>query len=142
MATTISSRTPEGVPNHCPICDTLICIEPSQPPGDAPCPGCGTLLWFIRTSEHVLLYESRLIAPVREEIVRILCKRLGLSPDRLAFSSSFVEDMGADSLDLVELVMALEEEFGIGIPDEDAENIQTVGDAIDYIILHRREGSN
>jgi hypothetical protein len=42
----ISSRTPEGFPHHCPICDADICIEPSRPPGDAPCPNCGHLLWF------------------------------------------------------------------------------------------------
>jgi hypothetical protein len=50
MTGTISTRTPEGAPNHCPVCDSLICIEPSQPPGDAPCPNCGTLLWFFGTS--------------------------------------------------------------------------------------------
>ena len=59
--------------------------------------------------------------------------RLGVEPEKVTDEASFVEDLGADSLDTVELVMAFEEEFGIDIPDEDAEQMRTVGDAIKYL---------
>ena len=68
-------------------------------------------------------------ARVREIIV----EELGVEADKVTSDASFVDDLGADSLDTVELVMAFEEEFGIDIPDEDAEQMRTVGDAISYI---------
>ncbi|SMO78886.1 acyl carrier protein [Balnearium lithotrophicum] len=73
---------------------------------------------------------------IEEKVKEIIADRLGVDPDEVTPDASFIEDLGADSLDTVELVMALEEEFGIEIPDEDAENIKTVGDAIEYIKSH------
>jgi acyl carrier protein len=73
----------------------------------------------------------------KEKIVEIIASQLGVEPEEVIPEASFVDDLGADSLDTVELVMALEEEFGIEIPDEDAENISTVGDAMSYIELHK-----
>jgi len=73
---------------------------------------------------------------IKQKVREIVADRLGVDPEEVTPEASFVEDLGADSLDTVELVMALEEEFGIEIPDEDAEKIQTVGDAIDYIKNH------
>lgn len=70
---------------------------------------------------------------VQDKITEIIVEQLGVKPEEVVPEASFVDDLGADSLDTVELVMALEEEFGIEIPDEDAEKIQTVGDAIRYI---------
>lgn len=70
---------------------------------------------------------------VEEKVRNIIVEQLGVSGDEVVPSASFVDDLGADSLDLVELVMVLEEEFGYEIPDEDAEKIQTVQDAISYI---------
>jgi acyl carrier protein len=70
---------------------------------------------------------------VKEKIIAIIAEQLGVSEDEIKIESHFVDDLGADSLDLVELVMALEEEFGQEIPDEDAEKIQTVKNAIEYI---------
>ncbi len=70
---------------------------------------------------------------VNDKITEIIVEQLGVKPDEVTPEASFVDDLGADSLDTVELVMALEEEFGIEIPDEDAEKIQTVGDAVKYI---------
>ena len=70
---------------------------------------------------------------VAEKITEIIVEQLGVKPEEVTAEASFIDDLGADSLDTVELVMALEEEFGIEIPDEDAEKIQTVGDAIKYI---------
>ncbi|MBU3759001.1 MAG: acyl carrier protein [Candidatus Omnitrophica bacterium] len=70
---------------------------------------------------------------VNDKITEIIVEQLGVKPEEVIPEASFVDDLGADSLDTVELVMALEEEFGIEIPDEDAEKIQTVGDAIRYI---------
>ena len=71
--------------------------------------------------------------PVAERVKEIIVEQLGVKREEVTPEASFVDDLGADSLDTVELVMALEEEFGIEIPDEDAEKIQTVGDAIKYI---------
>jgi len=70
---------------------------------------------------------------VDERVKKIIGEQLGVEEDEVTSEASFVEDLGADSLDTVELVMALEEEFGIEIPDEDAEKILTVGKALDYI---------
>lgn len=70
---------------------------------------------------------------VQDKITEIIVEQLGVKAEEVVPEASFVDDLGADSLDTVELVMALEEEFGIEIPDEDAEKIQTVGDAIKYI---------
>jgi acyl carrier protein len=70
---------------------------------------------------------------VPEKIVEIIVEQLGVKPEEVTPEASFVDDLGADSLDTVELVMALEEEFGIEVPDEDAEKLVTVGDAIKYI---------
>jgi acyl carrier protein len=73
------------------------------------------------------------MATVDERVKKIIAEQLGVEEDEVTSEASFVEDLGADSLDTVELVTALEEEFGIEIPDEDAEKILTVGKALDYI---------
>ncbi len=70
---------------------------------------------------------------VQEKVTSIVAEQLGVKAEEVTLESSFVDDLGADSLDTVELVMALEEEFSIEIPDEDAEKITTVGDAIKFI---------
>ena len=70
---------------------------------------------------------------VEEKIKGIVAEQLGVKPEEVTPQASFIDDLGADSLDTVELVMALEEEFSIEIPDEDAEKMTTVGDAVKYI---------
>jgi acyl carrier protein len=76
---------------------------------------------------------GKAMGTVDERVKKIIGEQLGVEEDEVTPDASFVEDLGADSLDTVELVMALEEEFGIEIPDEDAEKILTVGKALDYI---------
>ncbi|UCE23748.1 MAG: acyl carrier protein [Candidatus Zixiibacteriota bacterium] len=73
---------------------------------------------------------------VEERVKEIIVEQLGVEATQVTDRAKFVEDLGADSLDTVELVMALEEEFSIEIPDEDAEKIVSVGDAISYIAAH------
>ena len=73
------------------------------------------------------------MAAVDEKVKQIIVEQLGVDEGEVTPSASFVDDLGADSLDTVELVMALEEEFGIDIPDEDADKIKTVGDVMDYL---------
>ena len=73
------------------------------------------------------------MSSLEEKVKKIIAEQLSVSEDQITPDASFVEDLGADSLDTVELVMALEEEFEIEIPDEDAEKITTVHQAIDYI---------
>jgi acyl carrier protein len=70
---------------------------------------------------------------IREKVVSVIAKNFKLDPANVKDESSFQDDLGADSLEIVELVMALEEEFGTDISDEDAESIRTVGDAVNYI---------
>ena len=76
------------------------------------------------------------MSSVVERVRKIVVEQLGVKDDEVSLESSFVDDLGADSLDTVELVMALEEEFETEIPDEDAEKITTVKQAIDYINEH------
>lgn len=77
------------------------------------------------------------MADILEQVKEVVVEQLNANPDEVKPESRFVEDLGADSLDVVELVMALEEKFGIEIPDEDAEKIQTVADAVKYIEEHK-----
>jgi acyl carrier protein len=79
------------------------------------------------------LWEESNVPSVEERVIEIVCENLGVNKEQVTRSTSFTEDVGADSLDIVELVMELEEEFEITIPDEQAEKIKTVGEAIDYI---------
>jgi acyl carrier protein len=70
---------------------------------------------------------------IKDKVTKIIIDKLGVTADQIKPEAKFVDDLGADSLDTVELVMELEEQFGIEIPDEEAEKIQTVGDAVKYI---------
>jgi acyl carrier protein len=76
------------------------------------------------------------MSSVEDRVRKIVVEQLGVKEDEVTLESSFVDDLGADSLDTVELVMALEEEFETEIPDEDAEKITTVKQAIDYVNQH------
>jgi len=76
------------------------------------------------------------MSTTEERVVKLVCEQLGVKEEEVTAEASFVEDLGADSLDTVELVMALEEEFETEIPDEEAEKITTVKEAIDYIEAH------
>jgi acyl carrier protein len=80
------------------------------------------------------LREVATVASVEERVIDIVCENLGVNKEQVTRKTSFIEDIGADSLDIVELIMELEEEFEITIPDEEAEKIKTVGEAIDYIM--------
>jgi acyl carrier protein len=102
------SAYPDGFDRRCPICENVVRVEPSGPIGDAPCPRCGSLLLYVAES-------------------------LGISPEKLSLETSFTNDLGADSLDTVELVMELEEEFDINIPDDVAERMKTIGGVFRYI---------
>ena len=79
------------------------------------------------------------MASVAEKVKSIIVDQLGVDEDQVTADASFVEDLGADSIDTVELVMAFEEEFGIEIPDEDAEKITRVKEAVDYIEAHSKK---
>ena len=71
--------------------------------------------------------------PIDQRVKDIIVEQLGVKPDQVTPEAKFVEDLGADSLDIVELIMALEEEFGIEVPDEQAEKLLNVGDVVKYI---------
>ena len=73
------------------------------------------------------------MSDIAERVKKIVIDNLGVESDKIVEKASFIDDLGADSLDTVELVMAFEEEFGVEIPDEAAESIQTVGDAVKYL---------
>lgn len=122
--TVISSRTPEGHDSRCPLCGAEAAIEYSLA-GDASCPNCGALLWG----------EEAVYALMK----RVIAEQLGVDPEKITPEYSFGEDVGNDSLDVVEIVMVLEEEFDITIPDDAAEKIQTVADAVRYIMQQRQK---
>lgn len=79
------------------------------------------------------------MSDVFDKVKSIIAERLSIDESKIQESSSFIEDLGADSLDTVELIMQLEDSFGIQIPDEDAEKISTVGDAVKYIDEHAKK---
>ena len=105
----ISSRTPEGEPNHCPVCDATVCIEHSRLFGDATCPQCGTLLWYFGSPNDRVLVENAQSQPVRESVIETLARQLGVEPDQIKQKAPRWDD--CDSLDMVELVMEIEEHF-------------------------------
>jgi acyl carrier protein len=70
---------------------------------------------------------------IQERVKNIICDQLAVEPEKVTETASFIDDLGADSLDIVELVMTMEEEFELDIPDEDAEKMKSVGDVISYI---------
>jgi acyl carrier protein len=80
-----------------------------------------------------LKWSGQTMSDIQERVIKMVAEQLGVKEDDVKTTSSFVEDLGADSLDTVELIMALEEEFDAEIPDEDAEKIATVQDAMTYI---------
>ncbi len=110
MAMVISSRTPEGTPNYCPICRKSICLEPSIPFGDAPCPNCGSLLWFIGIGHDVQFFPFEDSKWLRERMIKATAQVLGVDEGAVRNNPGIWNDSGADSLDLVELVMELEED--------------------------------
>ena len=73
---------------------------------------------------------------IEDKVKDIIVEQLGVNPEQVTPQAKFIEDLGADSLDTVELVMAFEEEFNVEVPDEEAEKITTVGQAVDYIKAH------
>jgi acyl carrier protein len=77
--------------------------------------------------------------PIDQRVKDIIVEQLGVKPDQVTPEAKFIEDLGADSLDTVELIMALEEEFGIEVPDEQAEKLATVGDVVKYIEEHQQK---
>src|SRR5258708_694907 len=101
----ISSRTPEGSPHECPICHNTTSLEPCYPGGDSVCPSCGHLLWLFRDRVH---------------------KITGVPLEQIKFETLLSDGLGVDSLDLVEVVMEIEDEAGLTIPAEIAENFRSV----------------
>lgn len=74
-----------------------------------------------------------------EKVKKIVVEQLGVDEDLVTLDASFIDDLGADSLEIVDLIMAFESEFGVSISDEDAENMSTVQDAVDYLLEHAKE---
>lgn len=107
----ISSRTPEGNPNHCPVCKKKICIEPSVLFGDAPCPNCGCLLWFVVSGSDTRFLPFEESADLREQVIKIIAEHLSVNENTVLNDPSIWKKLGVDSLDMVELVMELEEEI-------------------------------
>ena len=90
----------------------------------------------ISLHSHIALIKSSIMADIKERVVAIIVDKLGVDEAEVTVEASFTNDLGADSLDTVELIMEFEKEFNIAIPDDQAENIATVGEAIKYIQEH------
>ena len=99
------------------------------------CPGCLPLCGTGLNPRATNTNRANFMAEksIKEKVKDIIVEQLGVNPEQVTDEASFIEDLGADSLDIVELVMAFEEEFGVEVPDEDAEKLQKVGDVIKYI---------
>src|SRR5437899_5967856 len=99
------------------------------------CPGCLPLCGTGLNPRATNFNQTNSMAEksIEEKVKDIIVEQLGVNPEQVTPQASFIEDLGADSLDIVELVMAFEEEFGVEVPDEEAEKLQTVGDGIKYI---------
>lgn len=110
---TISSRTPEGEPASCPLCRANVIIEPSVLIGDATCPRCGQLLWFIQSPDETRFFDAKTSSALKDRITEIIANKLGVDREKIIDNLASLNAMGADSVDLVELVMALEEEFDL-----------------------------
>jgi acyl carrier protein len=95
--------------------------------------------WRSETTQLQELFMSD--KPIEEKVKDIIVEQLGVNPEQVTPQASFIEDLGADSLDIVELVMAFEEEFNVEVPDEDAEKLQTVGDVTKYIEEKQSKGA-
>ena len=93
------------------------------------CIGLGSPISVSGPNQTYLMSDK----PIEERVKEIIVKELSVNPEQVTSTASFIEDLGADSLDTVELVMAFEEEFGVEVPDEEAEKLQTVGDVVKYI---------
>ena len=107
---TISSRTPEGQPTSCPLCSANVVVEPSVFIGDATCPRCGQLLWFIQTSEATRIFDVESSGTIRDRIIGIVANQLAVDHTTIPNNASLFGGLAADSLDIVELVMEVEEE--------------------------------
>jgi acyl carrier protein len=99
-------------------------------------PGVSGKTLELRAWSGTIWFGRNGVSAIRERVIDIVCEQMGASKEKVTEETSFINDLGADSLDTVELVMEFEDEFDINIPDEDAEKIQTVGDAIRYIEEH------
>src|ERR671911_1341879 len=98
-----------------------------------PCPRRGPRLRSLCRSNPIRNAEVGTMSDIVERVKKIVVEHLGVEPDKVTENASFIDDLGADSLDTVELVMAFEEEFGCEIPDDAAETILTVGDAVKFL---------
>src|SRR6476660_3264291 len=97
------------------------------------CSGCPASAGFKCRATNINRTNFMAEKSIEEKVKDIIVEQLGVNPEQVTPQASFIEDLGADSLDIVELVMAFEEEFSVEVPDEDAEKLQTVGDVIKYI---------
>jgi acyl carrier protein len=134
----ISSSSPENVPGRCPGCGGAVPLQPSKPYGEAACPQCGKRLWFAKEGEKFCFHDAERVAPIRERVRDIVAANLGIERPAIRDAHSFVRDIGADTLDLVEFMLEIEKEFGLTITDEQAERMRTVGDLVDYLMRQER----
>jgi len=104
----------------------MVCY--ATPRGDKRCLGAGAV-----NGQMPTVNEDNTMSDIADRVKKIVVEHLGVEEDKVVENASFIDDLGADSLDTVELVMAFEEEFGIEIPNDAAENIQSFGDAVKFI---------
>src|SRR5437868_3810179 len=97
------------------------------------CPNCPATAGLFPCATNTNRANFMAEKTIEEKVKDIIVEQLGVNPEQVTPQASFIEDLGADSLDIVELVMAFEEEFGVEVPDDAAEKITTVRDAIEYI---------
>jgi acyl carrier protein len=122
-----SSPSPEGILSHCPVCGTEVKREFGKPLEDARCTQCG----------HSLKRSAEMFASIRQ----LLSESLNVPPDSITVHTR-MDSLGADSLELIELVMDLEEEFGIPVSKKEADQFKSVGDILRFFAEERADGAN
>lgn len=135
----ISPRAPHGVSDQCPLCRSAVTSDPSTADGALPCPKCGGQLWLLHTSAGMRYHEADAVGPVRERVVDVIERKFAVTRDKLTGSVTF-QDLGADSLDVAEVIMELEQEFELTIDDEEVNHLRSINDLVDYILWRQRHG--
>jgi acyl carrier protein len=127
------SRRPEGLPAQCPVCAAIICLEPSGPEGDAPCPYCGEMLWFLRVANSIRYYPRNELSPETRQRFTAFLARWFHHKDAEE-GVTWLDSLALDSLDVAEFLTELEGTFHVRIPELEARRWRSAGDLIDYVV--------
>jgi len=122
-------RTPEGVPSRCPLCDAVICLEPTGSLGDATCPYCKRALWFVQVFPHALYYPAEEVSPAKRQKIAAVVTKWAATSRQAALA---VDDL--DSVELVAFVMEMETILGVRLTEDAVRVMKSLADLIDFFV--------